>query len=269
MIPKGKPKPEEQGFWYRFSHAVMRRPVGLAVRVARDHRRPRLAGARDEAARRDAEAAARCGRVGQGRRHPQRGVRREPAVTDPDRRDDAGRRRLHAEVPRRPGPADELAGGRPARCLGHVAGDVHGRRAARRTLVAHHGQARLRAGAGHLQSGRGRGDPGRLPREHDRRLGRRGPAQPRLLRLRAVQLPERRRPPAPGHADVPGLSHQHGQPEGPGARPGQALAQRRLRRSRQGPGRRRRHGSHARTGRSADRPAADGRQAAAPTRRPR
>ena len=243
--------------------------VGLAVRVARDHRRPRLAGTRDEAARRDAEAAARRGRVGQGRRHPQRGVRREPAVTDPDRRDDAGRRCLHAEVPRRPGPADELAGCRPARCLGHVAGDVHGRRAARRALVAHHGQARLRAGAGHLQPGRGRGDSGRLPREHDRRLGRRGPAQPRLLRLRTVQLPERRQPRAPGHADVPGLPRQHGQPEGPGARSGQALAQRRLRRSRQGPGRRRRHGGHARPRRSADRPAADGSDAAAPTRRPR
>ena len=26
VIPKGKPKPESQGFWYRFSHAVMRRP---------------------------------------------------------------------------------------------------------------------------------------------------------------------------------------------------------------------------------------------------
>jgi len=27
VIPKGKPKPESEGFWYRFSHAVMRRPV--------------------------------------------------------------------------------------------------------------------------------------------------------------------------------------------------------------------------------------------------
>ena len=53
------------------------------------------------------------------------------------------------------------------------------------------------------------------------------------------------------------------------ARSGQALAQRRLRRARQGPGRRRRHGRHARTGRSADRPAADGCQSRRPTRRPR
>ena len=35
VIPKGKPKPEEQGFWYRFSHAVMRRPViWLSVSLA-------------------------------------------------------------------------------------------------------------------------------------------------------------------------------------------------------------------------------------------
>jgi hypothetical protein len=35
VIPKGKPKPEEQGFWYRFSHAVMRRPVAwLSVSLA-------------------------------------------------------------------------------------------------------------------------------------------------------------------------------------------------------------------------------------------
>jgi uncharacterized membrane protein YdfJ with MMPL/SSD domain len=35
VIPKGKPKPEEQGFWYRFSHAVMRRPVAwLAASLA-------------------------------------------------------------------------------------------------------------------------------------------------------------------------------------------------------------------------------------------
>ena len=70
--------------------------VGLAHRVARDHPRPRLAGARAEAARRDAEAAAGHGGVGQGRRHPQRGVRREPALADPDRHEDAGRGCLHA-----------------------------------------------------------------------------------------------------------------------------------------------------------------------------
>ena len=32
VIPKGKPKPESEGFWYRFSHAIMRRPwAWLAV----------------------------------------------------------------------------------------------------------------------------------------------------------------------------------------------------------------------------------------------
>jgi uncharacterized membrane protein YdfJ with MMPL/SSD domain len=35
VIPKGKPKPESEGFWYRFSHAVMRRPVAwLAASLA-------------------------------------------------------------------------------------------------------------------------------------------------------------------------------------------------------------------------------------------
>ena len=35
VIPKGKPKPEREGFWYRFSHAVMRRPVAwLAASLA-------------------------------------------------------------------------------------------------------------------------------------------------------------------------------------------------------------------------------------------
>jgi uncharacterized membrane protein YdfJ with MMPL/SSD domain len=35
VIPKGKPKPESAGFWYRFSHAVMRRPLAwLTVAAA-------------------------------------------------------------------------------------------------------------------------------------------------------------------------------------------------------------------------------------------
>ncbi len=35
VIPKGKPKPESEGFWYRFSHAVMRRPwAWLAASLA-------------------------------------------------------------------------------------------------------------------------------------------------------------------------------------------------------------------------------------------
>lgn len=35
VIPKGKPRPESEGFWYRFSHAVMRRPVAwLTVALA-------------------------------------------------------------------------------------------------------------------------------------------------------------------------------------------------------------------------------------------
>ena len=35
VMPKGKPKPENQGFWYRFSHAIMRRPwAWLAASVA-------------------------------------------------------------------------------------------------------------------------------------------------------------------------------------------------------------------------------------------
>ena len=33
--PKGRPKPESEGFWYRFSHSIMRRPwAWLAVSVA-------------------------------------------------------------------------------------------------------------------------------------------------------------------------------------------------------------------------------------------
>lgn len=35
VMPKGKPKPESEGFWYRFSHSIMRRPwAWLAVSVA-------------------------------------------------------------------------------------------------------------------------------------------------------------------------------------------------------------------------------------------
>ena len=56
--PKRPPKPETQGFWYRWSHSIMRRPWVWLARLARAHRRARAAGAQPEDARLDGEAPA-------------------------------------------------------------------------------------------------------------------------------------------------------------------------------------------------------------------
>ena len=237
VIPKGKPKPESEGFWYRFSHAVMRRPwawlsVSLAIILvlAWPAREMKLLGATPKLLPGAAESVKGVDilneEFGENLLSPIQIV-----VTTPDEGVFTPKFLVALDRLTNSLEADPRAASVTSLATYMVAEPRDGRWS---RITAKHDFAPA-PDIANLEEDEV--TPGVFLDEHDRRLGRRGPAQPGLLRLRTVQLPERRRPPAQGHADVPGLPRQHRQPEGPGERPGQALAQRRLRRARQGPGR--------------------------------
>ena len=269
VIPKGKPKPEEQGFWYRFSHAVMRRPwvwlsasLAIILVLAWPAREMKLLGATPKLLPGAAESVKGVDilneEFGENLLSPIQIV-----VTTPDE---------GVFTPKFLVALDRLTNS--------LAADP---RAASVTSLATYMVAEPRDGRW-----------SRITAKHDF-----APAPdisnleedevtPGVFLENTIDVWADEVPHSPAYFGFArfnfpsGADHQlqvtptfqvyrinTGSLKVQAARSGQALAQRRLRRSRQGPGRRRRHGGHARPRRSADRPAADGRHAAAPTRRPR
>ena len=140
---------ETEGFWYRWSHAIMRRPwawlaasLALIVVLAFPVLDLKMLGSTGQAPARRAPSRCKGHRLSSTTQFGDNALNPIQIVL----KTTAGRR-LHAEVPDRPRQALEHARRRPAREQRDVARDVHGRRAARRPLRAPEGRPRLLAGA--------------------------------------------------------------------------------------------------------------------------
>ena len=241
VMPKGKPKPEEQGFWYRFSHAVMRRPwawlsasLAIILVLAWPAREMKLLGATPKLLPGAAESVKGVDilneEFGENLLSPIQIV-----VTTPD--DGVFTPKFLVALDRLTNTlaADPRAASVTSLATYMVAEPRDGRWS---RITAEHDFAPA-PDISNLEEDEV--TPGVFLENTIDVWADEVPHSPAYFGFARFNFPSGANHAAPGHADVPGLPRQHGQPDGPGARSGQALAQRRLRRSRQGPGRRRRH----------------------------